>query len=71
VVAHTEIATIIGILSFRTEGPEASCPCRGRCLDLRVVRVEMTRPFPVRQVIWDAIPVGHGRLSISRCGGYF
>ena len=70
-VAHTEVATIIGILSLGTEGPETSCPCRGRGLDLRIVRVEMTRPFPVRQIIWNAIPVGHGRLFVSRCGGYF
>ena len=68
--ALTEVATIIGILSFGTEGPKTSCPCCGRCLDLRVVRVEMAGPFPVLQVIWDAIPGGHGRLPLLRFDGY-
>lgn len=70
-VTRTEVATIIGILSFRTEGPETSCPCCRRCLGLRVVRVEMTGPFPVLQVIWYVISVGHGRLSDSKIWGVF
>jgi hypothetical protein len=64
--ARTEVATIIGILGFGTEGPKASRPCRGRCLDLSVVRVEMAGPFPVLQVVWDAIPAGHGRIKMRR-----
>lgn len=58
--ARTEVTAIVGLLSFGTECPEASHPRCGRCFDLGVVRIDTTRPFPFRKVIWDVVPLGHG-----------
>jgi hypothetical protein len=63
VAARTEVTAIIGILRFGTECPEASRPRCGRCFDFRVVRIDMTRPFPLIKVVWDVVPLRHGSVS--------
>ncbi len=63
VAARTEVTAIIGLLSFGTKCPEASRPCCGRCVDLSVVQVDMTRPFPFIEVVWDVVPLRHGSVS--------
>jgi len=63
VAAHTEVTAIIGLLSFGTKCPEASCPRCGRCFDLSVVRIDMTRPFPLIKIVRDVVPLRHGSVS--------
>ena len=59
VVARTEVTAIIGFLSFWTKSSEASRPrCRGG-FDLSVVRIDMTRPFPLIKVVWNVVFLRH------------
>ncbi len=70
VVSRTEVTAIIGLLSFRTECPEASHPRCGLCFDLAVVRIDLTRPFPSIEVAWDVVPLKHGSVSGTDAAGF-
>jgi len=70
VVSRTEVTAIIGLLSFRTECPEASHPRCGLCFDLGVVWIDLTRPFPSIEVAWDVVPLRHDRVSGTDAAGF-
>ena len=63
VVARTEVTAIIGLLSFGTKCTETSRPRCGLCFDLSVVRIDMTRPFPLIKIVRDIVPLRHGDVS--------
>ena len=73
IAALTESPAIESRLGFGIKCSEASYPRCRLCMDLIIVRIEITRPVPSVHDFWKVVPLTHGSVSgmnVTTCGEY-